>query len=61
MQRRRDDRVEQRRRVFVACEGESERGYVRFLSRLAEEAGLPLHFDIQICGGGSPLAIVETR
>jgi len=48
-----------RRRVFVACEGESERGYVAFVGQLAEEARLPVHLDIRLCNGGDPLAIVE--
>lgn len=52
--------VAKRRRVFVGCEGESERGYVAFLSQLAEEEGLPLHLDIRLCKGGDPLAIVES-
>ena len=50
---------EKRRRVFVACEGESERGYVAFVNQLVEEVGLPLHLDIRLCKGGDPLAIVE--
>ena len=50
----------QRRRFFVACEGESEEGYVALLQRLADEAGLALYLDIRICRGGDPLAIVES-
>lgn len=50
---------EKRRRVFVACEGESERSYTVFLSQLAEEMGLPLHLDPWCCSGGDPLSIVE--
>ena len=49
-----------RKRVFVACEGESERGYAGFLLGIADETGLSLHFDLQICRGGDHLAIVET-
>ena len=48
-----------RKRVFVACEGESERGYAGFLWELAEEIGLSLHFDLQICPGGDHLAVVQ--
>ena len=48
-----------RKRVFVGCEGESERGYAGFLLELAEASGLPLHFDLQICPGGDHLAIVQ--
>ena len=49
----------QRRRIFVACEGESEVGYAAFLGRLAEEINLAVHLDIRKYGGGDPLAIVE--
>ena len=48
-----------RKRVFVACEGESERGYAGFLWELAEAGGLSLHFDLQLCRGGDHLAVVE--
>ena len=48
-----------RKRVFVACEGESERGYAGFLLDAAEEKGLALHFDMQICPGGDHLAVVQ--
>ena len=48
-----------RKRVFVGCEGESERGYAGFLWEIAEALGLALHFDTQICPGGDHLAIVQ--
>lgn len=50
----------QRCRIFVACEGDSEVGYVALLQRLTDEAGLATHLDIRRCHGGDPLAIVET-
>lgn len=51
----------QRVPIFIGCEGESERGYVAFLGRLAEQAGLAVHLDSMVLqpGGGDPLAIVE--
>jgi hypothetical protein len=60
MRRRRAFRP-QRAPIFVGCEGESERGYVALLGRLAEEAALPVHLDPVLLqpGGGDPLAIVE--
>ena len=48
-----------RKRVFVACEGESERGYTGFLWEVTEEIGSSLHFDVQLCPGGDHLAIVQ--
>ena len=59
MPRRRGLRA-QRRRFFVACEGESEVGYAAWVQRLVDEAGLPVYLDIRKCRGGDPLAIVET-
>lgn len=60
MSRRRTLRP-QRVPIFIGCEGESERGYVAFLSRLAEQAELAVHLDPVVLqpGGGDPLAIVE--
>lgn len=50
----------QRRRIFVACEGASEVGYVAFIRLIAEETGLHVHLDIHDCCGGDPLSIAET-
>ncbi len=51
--------VRPRRRIFVAAEGDSERSFARLLSRLCGEAGLRLHLDIHVCGGGDSRAVVE--
>jgi hypothetical protein len=51
--------IPQRKRVFVGCEGESERGYVALLSRFLEERHRRFHLDPVILGGGDPLSIVE--
>lgn len=50
---------ERQRRIFVGCEGESERGYAAFLALLAKEMGVGAHLDTRLCKGGDPLAIVE--
>ena len=47
-----------RKRIFVGCEGDSERSYARWLQRRADELGLALHFDPWVAGGGDPLAVV---
>ena len=53
-------RLRQRRnRIFIGCEGQSERGYAALLSLLVEEVKLPLHLDSRVCHGGNPLSIVE--
>ena len=57
--RRRAGVRNRRKRVFVGCEGESERSYAGFLAAMADEIGLSLHFDTQICPGGDHLAVVE--
>jgi hypothetical protein len=53
--------IPQRRRLFVGCEGESERAYTALLARLVEEERLAVHLDAVLLqpGGGDPLAIVE--
>ena len=58
MSRGRGHRI-QRRRFFVACEGDSEGGYAAFLQRLADESGFAIHLDIRKYHGGDPLAIVQ--
>ena len=48
--------IPQRRRVFLGCEGESERGYGAQLGELLQLTGLAVHLRP---GGGDPLALVE--
>lgn len=51
--------ISQRVKVFVGCEGRSERAYVRWLQERADQQGLRVHFDSFDTGGGDPLAVVE--
>lgn len=53
-------RIAPRRRVFVGCEGESERGYAALIASLLDERHQRFHLDLVPLGGGDPLAIVET-
>ncbi len=49
-----------RRRIFVACEGESEQGYGALLQRIADDQQTPhIFLDLQLIGGGDPLSVVE--
>lgn len=48
-----------RKRIYVGCEGESKRSYVRWLQSRLDEFGLHLHLDTFVAGGGDPLAVVE--
>jgi hypothetical protein len=45
--------------IFVGCEGESERSYVRLLTTLIMQQQLLVHLDAVVLGGGDPCAIVE--
>ncbi len=53
--------IPQRRRVFLACEGESEQSYGALLSRMTNARHGHTYLDIVLVqpGGGDPLAIVE--
>lgn len=48
-----------KRPVFVACEGKSETGYVRWLNRLADAQGVPVAFTARDMKGGDPVDIAE--
>jgi hypothetical protein len=48
-----------RRRIFIACEGESERGYGALLQRLCDARGLPVHLVLPVLRGGSPRAMAS--
>jgi len=52
-------RIKQRKRVFVGCEGDSERSYARWLQELSDVASARFQLDTFIAGGGDPLAIIE--
>jgi hypothetical protein len=53
-------RIPPRIRVFFGCEGESEQGYGALLQHLADAVRKPhVTLDLQVIGGGDPLAIVE--
>lgn len=48
-----------KRAIYVACEGKSETGYVRWLNRLADAHGVPVAFTARDMKGGAPTAIVD--
>ena len=52
-------RILQRKRVFVGCEGESERSYVAVLQKLLGP-GAGYHLVGEVLSGGDPLAILES-
>lgn len=52
-------KIPQRIRIFLGCEGESERSYGTMLRVLLEEVRRDRHIDTVQLGGGDPLALVE--
>ena len=54
--KRRIANIAERKRVFLGCEGESERGYGRLLGDIA---GSDYHFDLHVLHGGDGPAVVE--
>jgi hypothetical protein len=59
MSRARYPKIPQRRRVFLGCEGESERGYGGVLRWFLDSAGAHVHLELKKLGGGDPLAQFE--
>jgi hypothetical protein len=53
--------IPQRRRIFLGCEGESERGYGALIGRLLESQRRDVHLHVVLLkpGGGDPLALME--
>ncbi len=47
--------IPQRLRVFLGCEGESERSYAALLQQLIPN----VHLNTKVLGGGDPLALIE--
>ncbi len=54
-------RIPQRVRIYLGCEGPSEQSYGKRLGEIADAAGLHLYFDNDVLqpGGGDPLALVQ--
>lgn len=54
-------KLPKRRRVFVGCEGDSERAYAALVRRLLEQQHQKVHLDHVILrpGGGDPLALMK--
>lgn len=59
MSSRRPAHIPKRKRIFLGCEGESERAYGQFIHRLSDREELSNHIDTVILHGGSPRTIVD--
>ena len=51
--------IQQRKRIFIAGEGEGEQSFVKWLQRLADQNGLHVHLDCQLLGGGGYKTMLE--
>lgn len=49
-----------KRAIYVACEGKSEVGYVRWLNRLADAKGVPVALTAHDMKGGAPAVIADS-
>ena len=54
-------RRKQRRRIFIGCEGDSERSYIVLVQRIVDYVHQKVHLDSQLLqpGGGDPLDLVR--
>ena len=53
--------IQQRKRIFIAGEGESEQSFVKWLQQLSNQLGLNIHLDCQTLeGGGYKTMLVRT-
>lgn len=51
--------IPQRKRIFIAGEGESEQSFIKWLQYLSDQKGLHLHLDCQTLGGGGYKTMLE--
>lgn len=51
--------IQQRKRIFIAAEGESEQSFVKWLQQLSDQQGLNLHLDCQTLEGGGYKTMLE--
>jgi hypothetical protein len=54
-------RRKQRRRIFIGCEGDSERSYIALVRRIVDDVHQKVYLDAQLLqpGGGDPLDLVR--
>ncbi|WP_408498953.1 RloB domain-containing protein [Paraburkholderia xenovorans] len=55
----RRNRIPQRKRIFIGCEGESERSYTALLQQLLGSHA-EFHLVAEVLNGGDPLALLES-
>lgn len=44
--------IQQRKRIYIAVEGEGEQSFIKWLQQLCDQNGLHVHLDCQPLGGG---------
>lgn len=52
--------IKKRRRVFVACEGQCEQAFIRWIQYLADQSQLHIHLDTHILNGGGYRGMLKT-
>lgn len=50
---------QQRKRIYLGCEGPSEQSYGKRLNEIVDAEGLRLFLDCDVLGGGDPLTMVQ--
>jgi bisphosphoglycerate-dependent phosphoglycerate mutase len=51
--------IQQRKRIFIAAEGESEQSFVKWLQQLSDQQRLHIHLDCQTLEGGGYKTMLE--
>lgn len=51
--------IQERKRIFIAGEGESEQSFVKWLQQLSDQQGLYIHLDCQTLEGGGYKTMLE--
>ncbi|TAK77237.1 MAG: hypothetical protein EPO11_02875 [Gammaproteobacteria bacterium] len=49
----------QRKRIFIAVEGEGEQSFIKFIQQLSSQQGLHVHLDCEILKGGGYKTMLE--
>ena len=52
-------KISQRKRFFIAVEGEGDRSFIKWVGQLAEQEGLHVHLDCHPLGGGGYKAMLK--
>lgn len=51
--------ITQRKRIYLAVEGESEQSFVKFLQQISDQNNIHVHLDCDVLGGGGYKTMLE--